>query len=378
MSTDVSIFCILMVMKGMQALPWKQSTLAAQVLHDSHTLALRLQSTLTFQLSAALQVALGTFLDPEYSIACILLLCMYTECLARVLHIQVKVARQVLLAQFGQSLMTYIDKILAVSLAPAYLKLLFRTCSLCLPSVLSSISTTFVNNNYAQNAISAYVYQYAQGSQAVLLQVDWDQLPLYLCAFSVVLARYSEYIYKERGWHRSDVLRYVFQGMRILLFDVLIRSLWTATAGAPKLLRTSVSLSLVLAIDALGFVHWTVLQDVRGYAILQTAQQINALEIVALDTVSAVAVAIMLLSARSACSLSPFGVYFPELLQVGHTIGDVFCVASLSALLQSMSSIDESTSPEEHFLWISCVCIVAYKVQAFLLLASNIVSDQLL
>ena len=61
--------------------------------------------------------------------------------------------------------------------------------------------------------------------------------------------------------------------------DVIKRSLWDSSLGAPKLARTALSLGLVLAVDVLGLARWGMLQDVRGYTVFKTAQQLNSMQL---------------------------------------------------------------------------------------------------
>ena len=92
----------------------------------------------------------------------------------------------------------------------------------------------------------------------------------------------------------NSIFTYVFHGWQLLLVDVLTRSLWDSTLGAPKLARTALSLGLVLAVDVLGLAGWGMLQDVRGYAVFKAAQQMSSIQLVSLDDASSCAVAVVL------------------------------------------------------------------------------------
>ena len=120
---------------------------------------------MTYQIATALQLTIASLLDPAYTLVGVVLLCMYTEFAARVLGVDVSIARRVLLAQLGLSLMGAVDYALVQAAATRHASFLLRTYSLCLPSVLGSISPVMLSNDYVQNAISSYVYRYAQNSQ---------------------------------------------------------------------------------------------------------------------------------------------------------------------------------------------------------------------
>jgi hypothetical protein len=349
-----------------------------QVLVDAAELVARTQATLTYQLASALQMTLLSFLDPAYTLAGVVLLCMYTECAARVQSkMDVSIARRVLLAQLGQSLMGAIDYSLTGAAATPSMGFLLRTCSLCLPSVLGSISPTLVSNDYVQNAISAYVYSYAQKSETMLRGVDMGAPPLYLCVLSIVLSRARVLQPGLKPW---PIFTYVFQGWRMLFVDVLVRALADSARGAPKLARTALSLALVLAVDVLGLARCGMLQDVRGYAVFKTAEQLNSIRLLELDPASTCAVAVVLLCARS--TLAPLlrqrgsapveggapGGERPArpLVTAAHSVADIVCVASVNVLLRTMMHDSISAAPATRFLLVCVVSVMAYTTQALL------------
>jgi hypothetical protein len=65
-----------------------------------------------------------------------------------------------------------------------------------------------LSNDYEQNAISVYVYSYAQKSQELLQGIDFAVPPLYVCVLLIVMARHSAFA----GIQHSSIFTYVFQG----------------------------------------------------------------------------------------------------------------------------------------------------------------------
>jgi hypothetical protein len=126
-----------------------------QVLTDAAALAARTQSTVTYQIATVMQSTLGSLLDPAYTLVGVVLLCMYTEFAARVLRVDVSITRRVLFT-LGLSLMGAVDYALVQEAATRYANFLLRTYSLCLPSVLGSVSPLMLSNDYVQNAISPH------------------------------------------------------------------------------------------------------------------------------------------------------------------------------------------------------------------------------
>jgi hypothetical protein len=61
--------------------------------------------------------------------------------------------------------------------------------------------------------------------------------------------------------------------------DVIKRSLWDSSLGVLNLARTELLLGLVLAVDVLCLACWGMLQDVRGYTVFKTAQQLNSMQL---------------------------------------------------------------------------------------------------
>ena len=346
------------------------------MLTDAAALAARTQATVTYQIATALQSTIGSLLDPAYTLVGVVLLCMYTEFAARVFRVDVSIARRVLLAQLGLSLMAAVDYALLQAAATRHASFLLRTYSLCLPSVLGSVSPVMLSNEYVQNAISSYVYRYAQNSQEMLRGIDFGAPPLYVCVLSIVMARHSAL---TRMQH-SSIFTYVFHGWRLLLVDVLTRSLWDSTLGAPKLARTALSLGLVLAVDVLGLAGWGMLQDVRGYAVFKAAQQMSSIQLVSLDDASSCAVAVVLLCTRSAAAQihshsatreSDGGNMHGRMIKgaiitAAHSLADIVCVASINALLQNMVSGGNSSSTLVRFLLVCVVAVMACTTQNLL------------
>jgi hypothetical protein len=281
-----------------------------------------------------------------------------------------------------------VDYALVQAAATRHASFLLRTYSLCLPSVLGSVSPVMLSNDYVQNAISSYVYRYAQNSQEMLRGIDFGAPPLYVCVLMIVIARHTAF---ARIQH-SSIFTYVFQGLRLLLVDVLTRSLWDSTLGAPKFARTALSLGLVLAVDVLGLARWGMLRDVRGYAVFKTAQQLNSIGIISLDEGSTCAVAVVLLCARSAAAHAHISVEEhkrgekagrggdvtglpltePALITAAHSVADIVCVASINALLQDMMAGAASSSPLVRFLLVCVVAVMACTTQKLLAEAAQL------
>lgn len=339
------------------------------VLLDVAGLAARTQGTVTYQIATALESSISSFLDPANTLISVALLTMYTEFAARVFNVDVSVARAVLLAQLSLSLMSAVDSALAGVSSSSHVRFLLRTYTLCLPSVLRAVSPRMLDNQYVQNAISTYVYRYAQNSGQMLLGLELGASPVYFVVLFIVMARHPVL----QRLQQSSIFSYVFQGWRLLLVDMLMRSVSEKSVGAPKLVRTGMSLGLVLAVDVLHLAHWGMLQDVRGYAVFKAAQQLHEIQLLALHEDSTCAVAIVFLCARSAVAHVlvqkqrtqpvPHSAQQHALVVAANSISEIVFVGSVNAVLQDMMPSAPSTLSFIRFLWVCIVAVITFTIQ---------------
>ena len=355
-----------------------------QVHIDAAKLAMRTQGAVTYQIATALQSALSLLLDPEHTLACVLLLCIFTECASRVQGVDVSIARQVLQSQLGLSFMSAIDHVLRNSATSTMAIFLVRTYGLCIPSVLGAVSPSMLANDYVQTAIMSYVYQYAQHSREVVTKIDWGASPIYFCLLCIVIAKHRDSKHRDSK-HRALTLSddtdmrispftYVFQGLQLLLLDVLTRTVWESSAGAPKLTRTSIALGVVVTVDLLYSQKWDTLHvknDMRSYSVLKAAQQINSIELLFLNAGNTCALAILLLCMRSAVvilssSITRSSEANNALTSAAHAIADVLCVGSINVLLQNLLTESVLTSAGVRFLSVSVTAVMALSIQKIL------------
>jgi hypothetical protein len=163
---------------------------------------------------------------------------------------------------------------------------------------------------------------------------------------------------------------YVFQGLQLLLLDILTQSVWKSAVRASKFARTAITLGLVVAIDLLCPYSWNTLRDVRSYAVLKAGQEIDRIGIFYLNPGNTCAVAILLLCMRGALTK----IVIPtETLHVNNSlktaayaIADVVCVASINILLQQSLAESSSSSRLVQFLSVSVTAIMAFSIQKIL------------
>ena len=349
-----------------------------QVHIDAAKLAMRTRGAVTYQIATALQSALSLVLDPEHTLACVLLLCIFTECASRVQGVDVSIARQVLQSQLGLSLMSAIDHALRNSATSTMTIFLVRTYGLCIPTVLGAVSPSMLANDYVQNAIMSYVYQYAQHSREVVTKFDLGASPIYFCLLCIVIAKHRDSKHRDSKHRAADIkispFTYVFQGLQLLLLDVLTRTVWESSAGAPKLTRTSLALGLVVTVDLLYSRNWDILHvmsDMRSYSVLKAAQQINSIELLFLNAGNTCALAILLLCMRSAVVILSSSITLSSeannaLTSAAHAIADVLCVGSINVLLQNLLTESVLTSAGVRFLSVSVTAVMALSIQKIL------------
>ena len=357
------------------------------VLADAAALAARTQGTVTYQIATALESSVRSLLEPADILVCVVLLCMYTEAAAHVLRVDVSIPRRVLLAQLGLSLMSAVDHALAAEATSSHVRFLLRTFTLCLPSVLGAASPAMLQNDYVQNALSTYVYRYAQNSQSMLHGLELGASPVYYVVLFIVMARHAAL----QRFQRSGIFAHVLQGWRLLLLDLLMRTMSQSTVGMPKLGRAALPLSVVLALDVLGLARWGMLQDVRGYAVFRAAQQLYDIQLLPLEAESMCAIAILTLCARSAVAHAlvhkqanhaqanhaqgEHGSHEDHTLVLAVTsVSEIVFVGSINAILQNM--VPTTAAGFVHFLLVSMLAVITCTTQRVLADAARAISQE--
>ena len=350
---------------------------SAQVIIDAASLVRRTEGAVTYQIATALQSTLRLLLDPEYSLACVLLMCIFTECASRVQGVDVSIAKQVLLSQLGFSFISAVDYALSKAAVSTMTIFLLRTYTLCLPSVIGAVSPAMLADKYVQTAIVSYVYRYAQNSKEIVNGIDWGATPIYLCLLGVVVFKHRAFVQNPDRIQNPDrtphILTYVFQGFQLLLLDVLTQTVFDSAVRAPKLARTVLTLGLVVAVDLLCPTSWNTLQNVRSYAVLKAAQQINRFELLYFNAGNTFALAILLLCTRSAITkdiliknLMPKTQLHDAVTMACYAIADVVCVASINVILQDFLAESVLSSRVVQFLSVSVTAVVAFSIQKIL------------
>ena len=350
---------------------------SAQVIIDAASLVRRTEGAVTYQIATALQSTLRLLLDPEYSLACVLLMCIFTECASRVQGVDVSIAKQVLLSQLGFSFISAVDYALSKAAVSTMTIFLLRTYTLCLPSVIGAVSPAMLADKYVQTAIVSYVYRYAQNSKEIVNGIDWGATPIYLCVLGVVVFKHRAFVQNPDRIQNPDrtphILTYVFQGFQLLLLDVLTQTVFESAVQAPKLARTAITLGLVVAVDLLCPTSWNTLQNVRSYAVLKAAQQINRFELLYFNAGNTFALAILLLCTRSAIpkdilikNLMPKTQLHDAVTMACYAIADVVCVASINVILQDFLAESVLSSRVVQFLSVSVTAVVAFSIQKIL------------
>jgi len=344
---------------------------SAQIAIDAEALIRRTEGAVTYQTATALQFTFNLLLDPELTLACVLLLCIFTEYVSRNFKVDLTIFRQVLLSQLGLSFMSAVDYALpnlSSNLSSKMIIFLLRTYALCLPSVIGAVSPWMLANNYVQTAINSYVYRYAQNSREIVNNIDLGATPMYFCLLCIVVTHYRG----KRAKHTShdqiySTCTYVFQGLQLLLLDVLTQNLWQNAVGAPKLVRVALTFGLVIAVDLLCPSTWHTLHNVRSYAVLKAGEQINRLELMYLGSGNTFALAIVLLCTRSAFATTMIDTQHHAgtrpLTIATQSIADVVSVASMNVLLQDLLAASVSPSRFVQFLSVAVTAVLVFSIQ---------------
>jgi hypothetical protein len=239
----------------------------AQARVDARRVLARVQTTLSFQVATALQLALNALLTPGEQLAALVLLCVAVQAAGAIGHWPVETVRGVLVVQVGltlQGLLVFKDWAQGSTqrLAQGFL---LNTLGLCVPSVLELLSPRFVASPYVQNALSVWLFQYASSTREVLERVDFGVSPVFVCLLAFALSVSAQRL----SLGSTALYKYVARALHMLLVDWLLRTLALSTAGAPTGLRIALLALVIVVVDALALEKLSLLRDVRGYTVYQ-------------------------------------------------------------------------------------------------------------
>jgi hypothetical protein len=338
-------------------LSWQQ-----QVRADLVRVLSQMQSTISFQLSGALQNDLSAVFSGHEQLGVLLLLCLGLN-VAEIYKADVALPRGVLVVQTGQSVLGVLSSVRGWargSEAQVAMGFLINTFALCLPSLLGVVSPGLVAMDYVQNAISVYLFQYATTSRELLATTDFGTSPVVFCILALALSSYfhsTTMLCKRLGESVIHLYSYVFRAWHMLLIDWLLRSITASSAGAPQQLRVLLPLLLVVAVDELRLARVGTLRDVRSYTVFRVAGELQRLGMLSSDSTGCLAGALLVLCTRSVLSVLRLRA------RVLDSLSQIVFVSCVNVLVQDVTTDSQDYEPEIRILRSSFLFVLAHGLQ---------------
>lgn len=328
----------------------------ADLVSDLMTVVRRLQTVISFQIADVLQKMLNQWLSSLYLFFAILLFCCVVEFVVRYGKLKsLSILQRVGVIQVGQSLLQLISEVQDINVKYQTLAncvgWLLRTATLCVPAMLYSDVRT---NEYVDNAIRVYLYQYTDATREFVLNINFGLPPLYLAVLGVLLSM------RAKSWkgQQSRLYEYFYKAFHMLTVDLVLSSIETSTSGSSDYLKILLQAVVVLSIDAINQVQEDMLTEIRSYAIWRIAKQLFDLNVSALDLTSTVGISLMIFVARRVLESRLTSV----MSQYLHTIVEILFLTSINLILQPVVS-SHATTQLDHMLLVLVIATTAHTIE---------------
>ena len=327
------------------------------LLRDLVTVVRRLQTVISFQIAEVLQQMLNQWLRSLYLFFAVLLFCCLLEVLVRYSGLQsLQIMRRVGVIQIGQCLLQLVSEIQEMSVHSQALAncvgWLLRTATLCVPAMLYRDVRT---NEYIENAIRVYLYQYTAATREFVLEINFGLSPVFLAVLGVLLSMRG-HAWKQK---QSELYAYFYTAFHMLTVDLVLVSIQKSTSGSTDYIKILMQAVVVLAIDALNGVHEQMLSEIRSYAIWRIAKQLFDLNVSALDLTSTIGMSLLLFVARRLLQKRLSSI----MSQYLHTIIEIMFLTSINLVLQPIVNMHTNTH-HDHVLLVLVIATAAQSLEA--------------
>lgn len=323
---------------------------------DLITVVRRMQTVISFQIADVLQRMLNQWLSSLYLFFAILLFCCVIEFVVRYGKLKsLSILQRVGVIQVGQSLLQLISEVQDINVKYQTLAncvgWLLRTATLCVPAMLYSDVRT---NDYVDNAIRVYLYQYTDATREFVLNINFGLPPLYLAVLGVLLSM------RAKAWkgRQSQMYAYFYKAFHMLTVDLVLSSIETSTSGSTDYLKILLQAVAVLSIDAINQVQEDMLSEIRSYAIWRIAKHLFDLNVSVLDLTSTLGISLMIFVARRVLESRLTNV----MSQYLHTMVEILFLTSINLILQPVVSSYANTQLD-HVLLVLVIATTAHTVE---------------
>lgn len=330
-------------------------TWTAQMMADVVRLVARLESVMNFQIATALQTTVQFSLSAPLQLCSVVQLCLLVHAAQRAWRTDARIARDVLAIQVGQTILRVLGGVQEwAGEGGVSIRLLFFTFALFFPTMLAIVNPALMANDYAQNAVSVYLFQYATMSRELVARVDFGTSPAIVSLLVMVISTPLHRVFAKQA--ALNLCANLFQAVHMLLVDLLLGSVTDTTGGMPQTTQIAALLMVVVVVDELSLGSVSVFKDVRGYTVFRIAGEVQRMQALSMDASSSLAVCLHVFCVRNVLRILRVS------SRVADSVSEIVLVVCINVLIQSFTGGAHTTdlNPELRFLRVSFFCIVSY------------------
>ena len=262
---------------------------------DFFAIIAKAQNAILFSIASALQIILRQYFDSMEILAVTAIISIGLHELAlQSNNVIWKILKQSAVVQVGQSLVEYVD---SHSTNYANSQLLFplttwvlQTSILCLPAMIGS---KFQNDEFLQNAVSVFLYQYSATMKQWVVQINFGTSPVFVILLAVSLTIY----FKNRQNESFALHQYMFKAFHMLLVDLLLQTTLDLSAFHSVSVQLCLQLLCIFFFDSIDS-QVTIFAEVRGYAVWRLGRSLYTLSKTSFSFQTALTGSILLIFAR--------------------------------------------------------------------------------
>lgn len=330
----------------------------SRISHDFLTLVSKAQSAILFSVASVLQKILQQYFVRFELLAATITLSITLHELSCTYDIMIwHVLKQSAVVQTGQSVVDFIDSYaveqqntLVLSQCMSWL---LQTCVLCLPAMLQS---KFERDEYIQNAVTVFLYQYAATLKNIAVRIDFGVSSFFVVILAMSLTRY---------WHDIDtkyyqVYKYILKGTHMLLVELLFDTIVNFSKSHSISVQITLLLLSVFCMDSINK-HDETFSEVRGYAVWRLARILYALSANTVDAQTTIAASVLVIFVRYIAQIQVFSVQS----QFSSSIAELLFLVAVNHILLPIVSKTRSSSMQ-HLLMILSISIGFNLIQIYI------------
>jgi len=231
------------------------------------------QNAILFSIASALQIILRQYFNSIEILAVTVIISIgLHELSSKSNNVIWKVLKQSAVVQAGQSIVEYVD---SYSTNNSNSQLLFpltswllQTSILCLPAMIRS---KFQHDEFLQNAVSVFLYQYSATMKEWIVQIDFGTSPFFIILLAVSLTMY----FRNKQNDSFGLHQYMFKAFHMLLVDLLLHTTVKMSAFHSISVQLCLQMLCIFFFDSIDS-QVPIFAEVRGYALWRLGRLLYA------------------------------------------------------------------------------------------------------